>query len=102
MLNKKCSGINVAERDIWMYEFVKKGWASMFSNIGIAPARIYLSMMCSNYPGERLFSKLNLIKNHLRSTMKDDRLSTLSIMNIEAKILNMIKLDDIATTHNVM
>ena len=33
--------------------------------------------------------------------MKDDRLSTLSIMNIEAKILNMIKLDDIATTHNV-
>ena len=27
--------------------------------------------------------------------MKDDRLSALSIMNIEAKVLNMIEFDDI-------
>ena len=66
----------------------------MFPNIEIA-LRIYLSMMCSNCSGERSHSKLNLIKNHLRSTMKDDRLSALSIMNIEAKVLNMIEFDDI-------
>ena len=37
----------------------------------------------------------NQIKNYLRSTMKDDRLSALSIMNIQAKVLNMIEFDDI-------
>ena len=93
LLNEKCSGVNVAERDIWMYQFLKKDWASVFPNIEIA-LRIYLSMMCSNCSCERSFWKLNLIKNHLRSVMKDDRLSALSIMNIEAKILNMIEFDD--------
>ena len=44
---------------------------------------------------ERSFSKSNPIKNHLRSTMKDDRLSALSIMNVEAKVLNMIDFDGI-------
>ena len=77
-----------------MYQFVKKDWASVFSNIEIA-LRIYLSMMCSNCSGEKSFSKLNLIKNHLRSTIKDDRLSVLSTMNVEAKVLNMIEFDDI-------
>ena len=77
-----------------MYQFLKKDRASVFPNIEIA-LRIYLSMMCSNCSGERSYSKLNLIKNHLRSTMKDDRLSALSIMNIEAKVLNMIEFDDI-------
>ena len=52
-------------------------------------------MMCSNCSGEKSFSKLNLIKNHLRSTIKDDRLSVLSTMNVEAKVLNMIEFDDI-------
>ena len=37
----------------------------------------------------------NQIKNYLRSTMKDDRLSALSTMNIQAKVLNMIEFDDI-------
>ena len=76
-----------------MYQFVEKDWVSMFPNIEIA-LRIYLNMMWSNCSGERSFSKSNLIKNHLRSTMKDDRLSALSIMNIEAKVLNMIEFDD--------
>ena len=40
----------------------------------------------------------NQIKNYLRSTMKDDRLSALSIMNIQAKVLNMIEFDDILNT----
>ena len=75
-----------------MYQFVKKGWMSLFPNIETA-LRIYLSMMRSNCSGEKLFSKLNIIKNQLRTIMKDDRLSALSCMNIEAKILNLIKFD---------
>ena len=52
-------------------------------------------MICSNCSGERSFSTLNLIKNHLRSEMKDDRLSAGSIMNIEARVVNIIEFDDI-------
>lgn len=58
----------------------------------------YLSMMCSNCSRERSFTKLNLIENTLRNTMKNDRLSTLNIMNIEPKLLNMIEFDDILNT----
>ena len=36
LLNENCLGINVAERDIWMYQFLKKDWASVFPNIEIA------------------------------------------------------------------
>ena len=93
LLNEKCSGINVAERDTWMYQFAKKDWASVFPDIKIA-LQIYFGMICSYCSGERSFSKLNLIKNYLRSTMKDDRFGGLHILNIEAKVLNMIELDD--------
>ena len=75
-----------------MYKFVK--WVSVFPNIETA-LRIYLSTMCSNCFGQRLFSKLNLIRNHLRSAIKDDRLIVLRIMNIETKLLNLIEFDDI-------
>ena len=51
--------------------------------------------MCGSSSGERLLSELHLIKNHLRSLMKNDRLSALDIMNIEVKILNIIEFDDI-------
>ena len=73
-----------------MYQFVKKDWAPVFPNIEIV-LRIYLSMMCSNCSEERSFSKLNQINDHSRSTMEDDRLRALSIMNIEAKVLIMIE-----------
>ena len=56
------------------------------------------SKECNWYPPKRSGEKdisQNLIKNYLRSTMKDDRLSALSIMNIQAKVLNMIEFDDI-------
>ena len=82
------------QRDIWMDQFVKKDWRSGFPNIEIA-LRIYLSIMSSNCSEERLFSKLNLIKNLLRSVVKDDRPSALSIMNTEVKILNITEFDDI-------
>ena len=41
-----CSGINVAEKDIWRYQFIKNDWVSVFLIIEIT-LRIYLSRMCS-------------------------------------------------------
>ena len=45
--------------------------------------------MYSNCSGERLFSKLNLIKNHLRSIMKDD--TTVFKSNLESFFAGIIE-----------
>src|ERR1043165_4598129 len=47
-----------------------------FPNVNIA-FRIYLSIFGTSSEGERSFSKLKLIKNYLRSTMRQSRLSLL-------------------------
>ena len=65
-----------------------------FPNTEIA-LRIYLSMMVSNAGGERSFSKLKLIKNYLRNSMGQDRLSKLSLMSIESELLRTLDFKDI-------
>lgn len=65
-----------------------------FPNVEIA-LRIFLSMMVTNCSGERSFSKLKLIKNELRSTMLQERLTSLSLMSIECDILNTIDFEDV-------
>lgn len=57
--------------------------------------RIMLTLPVSVASGERSFSKLKLIKNHLRSTMKQDRLNGLSIISIEYELAETISYDDI-------
>ena len=49
---------------------------STFPNLEIA-LRIYLTLMPTNCTGERSFSKLKIIKNHLRSTMLQSRLTAI-------------------------
>ena len=44
---------------------------------------------------ERSFSKLKLIKNHLRSTMGQERLSSLSLLSIESDLARKIDFDDL-------
>ena len=44
---------------------------------------------------ERSFSKLKLIKNHLRSTMGQERTSSLSLLSIESELAKKIDFDDI-------
>jgi len=58
------------------------GMQSAFANVCIA-IRIFLTMPVTVASAERSFSKLKLVKNYLRSTMKQERLSSLAIMCIE-------------------
>ena len=46
-----------------------------------------------NVRAERAFSCLKRIKTYLRSTIGQDRLSSLAILNIENEYINLIDLD---------
>lgn len=65
-----------------------------FPNVGIA-LRIFLSLMITNCSGERSFSKLNRIKNELRSTMLQEILNSLLLMSIESDILKEIDFEEV-------
>lgn len=47
--------------------------------------------------GEASFSKLKLIKSYLRTTMSQERLSSLATISIEKEMLNRIDENEIAT-----
>ena len=57
--------------------------------------RILVTLATSIASCERSFSKLKLIKNYLRSTMTQDRLSSLVLMSVESDILDKIKDNDV-------
>jgi hypothetical protein len=51
--------------------------------------------MISNCSGERSFSRMALVKNKLRSTMTDERLSALELLSVESDLLDNISFNDI-------
>lgn len=59
---------------------------SCFPNVEML-LRIYLSLMITNWSGERSFSKLKHIKNKLRNTIEQDRLNNITLMNTECDLL---------------
>ena len=63
-----------------------EGLADTFPSVNVA-LRIYLSMMVTNCSGERSFSKLALIKNHLRTSMTDERLSALCLLDAGSSVI---------------
>lgn len=65
-----------------------------FPNIFVS-LRILLTIPVSVASGERSFSKLKLIKNYLRSTISQERLSGLATLAIEKEVLNAIDTDTI-------
>lgn len=69
---------------------VKDNLKESFPNVEIA-LRIFLVMLITNISGERSFSKLKRLENELRTCQTQERLSYLSLMNIEREIL--IELD---------
>lgn len=65
-----------------------------FPNVEVA-IRIFLCLMVTNCSGERSFSQLKRIKNELRTTMLQERLTNLSIMCIESDLLQKLDFEDI-------
>lgn len=66
----------------------------IFPNIYVA-LRILLTLPVSVASGETSFSKLKIIKNYLRSTLSQDRLSGMATLAIEHQILSTIEIDSV-------
>ena len=64
----------------------------VFPNLRTA-LQILLTMSVSVASCERSFSKIKLIKNWLRLTMSQERLSNLAILSIEKEVLESIEVD---------
>ena len=67
---------------------------SVFSNVEIA-LRIFLALMVTNCSTERSFSQLKRVKSPDRSVMVQDRLDSLSLLMIQAKVLRKLTFEDI-------
>ena len=70
------------------------GAADTFPNVEIV-LRMFLCMFVTNCTGERSFSKLNIIKSYLRNTMGQERLSALTLLNIEHEELAPLDFADV-------
>jgi hypothetical protein len=57
--------------------------------------RFFLTICVSVASGERSFSKMKLIKNYLRSTMSQSRLSDLAVLSIENEVTIQTDFDDV-------
>lgn len=66
----------------------------IYPNIDIA-LRIFLTLPVTVASCERSFSKLKIIKNYLRSTLAQERLTNLGILSIEFSMANSIGFDNI-------
>ncbi|XP_065658256.1 zinc finger MYM-type protein 1-like [Hydra vulgaris] len=65
-----------------------------YPNTAIA-IRIFLTLPVTVATCERSFSKLKTIKNYLRSTMGQERLSCLAVVSIEHEVANALDFDDV-------
>ena len=57
--------------------------------------KIAMTIAVSTAQCERSFSTLKLVKNHLRSTMGDERLSNLAVLSIESELSDAINLEEV-------
>ena len=60
--------------------------------------KLYLTIPISSAAAERSFSRLKLIKSYLRSTMSEDRLSGLAIINIERDLSKKVNFNTVIDT----
>lgn len=57
--------------------------------------RIFLTMPVTVASNERSFSKLKIIKNYMRSSMGQERLSDLGVLSIESEIVSNLCFDEL-------
>lgn len=78
-----------------MYQqFCDLDLADVYPNLNTA-FRIFLTLPVTVASCERSFSKLKLIKNYLRTTMKQDRLTNLAILSIEKSMAKHVDFNSI-------
>lgn len=65
----------------------------MFPNLCIA-LRIFLTISATVASAERSFSTLKRVNNVLRSTMTQQRLSSLGVLAVEAQLAKTIDMDE--------
>ena len=70
------------------------GLKTTFPNIYVA-LKMFLTLPVSNCEDERSFSVLKRVKNALRTTMTQARLSALSLLSIENEVVEGIDFEDI-------
>lgn len=56
---------------------------------------LFLTLPVTVASCERSFSKLRMVKNYLRSSCGQDRLSGLALLSIESKVARSLNLDDL-------
>lgn len=59
--------------------------------------KIFLTLPVTSATAERSFSRLKLIKNYLRSTMKTERLSGLALLSVERELADNIDFESTIT-----
>jgi len=89
----QASKLLISFKNATSYDFFKfihqHSLQDVYPNMEIA-LRIFLTMPVTTATCERSFSKLKIIKNYLRSSMYQERLSNLSILSIEHEIASNI------------
>ena len=78
----KEQSISLSHGDLYQI-MCKKKIRTAFPNVE-AISKLFLSLMVTNYSGERSFSRLKSIKNELKSIMSQEMLSALSIVCIKS------------------
>ena len=66
----------------------------IFENTCVA-LRIFCTLPVTVASAERSFSKLNIIKNFIQSTMTQDRLNDIAVLSIESEVTRKIDFTDI-------
>lgn len=79
---------------------IEDNLVDVYPNIYVA-LRVLLTTPVSVASAERSFSKLKLIKNYLRSTISQERLSSLSILSIERDVASNINFCDVIDQFSV-
>lgn len=95
LTEKELLEISTVSPACMMLKYIKcEALDGIFPNMEII-LRMYLSTAVSNCTGERSFLVFKRVKNHMRSSMKDDRLNALSHFSIESDLLKTLNLDEI-------
>lgn len=93
--NKDKKAIPKLSYEARMYKLIiDKSLKEIFPNVETL-IKIYLVIMTTNCTCERAFSKLKIILSRLRVSMKEERLNSLTLLNIEHDILDTINFSEI-------